>query len=70
MKIVIYPEQHVPSKTYAGNGGSNGLFLTVRGCPASFCFDSAAEAYEIAGAILAGLHKEIRETQVSPGQEP
>ena len=66
MKIVIHAGQHVPEKTYAGNGGSDGLFLTVKGCPASFRFDSAAEAYEIAGAILAGLHQEIRAFQEKP----
>jgi hypothetical protein len=43
----------------ADPAGSDGLFLTVNGCPAAIRFENAAEAYEIAGAILAGLHTEI-----------
>jgi hypothetical protein len=64
VEITIHSGQgiprHLPESTYAGNAGSDGLFLRVRGCPADFRFDSAAEAYEIAGAILAGLHQEIQ----------
>jgi hypothetical protein len=58
VKIVVQGS-HMPNTTCAGNAGSDGLFLTVNGCPAAIRFENAAEAYEIAGAILAGLHTEI-----------
>lgn len=62
MKLIIYPEPLAADHrhTYAGNGGSDGLFLSVANCPVSFLFDNAAEAFEIASAILGGLHPEIQ----------
>jgi hypothetical protein len=69
MEITISGD-YASRETYAGNGGSNGLFLAVKGCAAGIRFRDVSEAYEIAGAILTGLYTEIEDWKSSLGGAP